>query len=296
MLDELLDANAPTPLIVITGPTASGKSDLALMLAERYGGEIICADSRTVYRGMDIGSAKPSQSDILRVPHHLLDIANADVVYTASDFQRDALHAIGQIFQRGRIPFVVGGSGLYIDGLIRNYQFGAPADENRRQELAKLSVSQLQTMLKKQQIALPENQNNKRYLIRALEQGDINRRRSKKLHPQIHVVAITTEKLILEQRIRQRIDRIFEAGIIAETEALIRDYGMEHEALTGNIYPAIKRYIDGEISRAEAQELACVKDRQLAKKQITWLRRHHYVRWLSLEDAEKYLVGILSKH
>lgn len=295
MLDDILHAYAPKPLIVITGPTASGKSALALDLAERYNGEIICADSRTVYRGMDIGSAKPSDIDRAQIPHHLLDIAYPDVVYTAADFKRDALHAIADIYNRDKLPFIVGGSGLYIDGLILDYDFGPKSADIDRKQLDGLTTSALQTMIKNQHIELPDNHQNKRYLIRAIEQQGINKQRRNVLHDQIIVVAIATDKQELEQRITTRADEIFSGGIVEEAKRLALQYGWDHESMSGNIYPIVKRYIDGEITIDQAKELFIVKDRQLAKKQITWLKRHDHIKWLTRNEAEHFLVNRISQ-
>ncbi|MGB3023294.1 MAG: tRNA (adenosine(37)-N6)-dimethylallyltransferase MiaA [Candidatus Saccharimonadales bacterium] len=282
-------------LIVITGPTASGKSALALDLAERYNGEIICADSRTVYRGMDIGTAKPTVEEQARVPHHLLDVVDPDERFTAADFQRLARAAIDDIRARGRIPFVVGGTGLYIDGLVLGYQFGPSADETIRRQLEDLTAEQLQTMLINQRISLPHNRDNKRHLVRALEQHGINNNRGEKPCENCIVVAIATEKDELGQRIRQRADVMFAGGIVDEAKLLAARYGWDHEALTGNIYPIVRRLIDGEISEDEAKELFIIKDRQLVNKQLTWLRRHDYVRWLTLGDARGYLSLIIKR-
>lgn len=280
-------------LIVITGPTASGKSALALDLAERYNGEIICADSRTVYRGMDIGTAKPTVEDQARVPHHLLDVVDPDERFTAADFQRLSRAALDDIRARGRIPFVVGGTGLYIDGLVLGYQFGPSADETIRRQLEDLTVEQLQTMLINQRISLPHNRDNKRYLVRALEQHGINTNRGEKPCENCIVVAIATEKDELERRIRQRADDMFAGGIVDEAVSLAARYGRNHEALTGNIYPIIHRLIDGEVSENEAKGLFIIKDRQLAKKQITWLKRHNFVKWHDVDSAYTYITSIL---
>ncbi|MFZ1458531.1 MAG: tRNA (adenosine(37)-N6)-dimethylallyltransferase MiaA [Candidatus Saccharimonadales bacterium] len=283
-----------SPVIVITGPTASGKSALALELAERYQGEIICADSRTVYRGMDIGTAKPSREDQARVPHHLLDVVDPDERFTAADFQVRSRRAIDEIRSRGHLPFVVGGTGLYIDGLVRGYKFGPPADDTLRQQVEDFDVEQLQTMLKKQHISLPHNHDNKRHLIRALEQQGVNRNRDENSCDNYIVVAIATDKQELERRIRERAEEMFAGGIVAEATRLARMYGWDHEALTGNIYPIIRRVVEGDLSIDAAKELFIIKDRQLVKKQLTWLRRRDYVQWLSLTDAKDYLADVLS--
>jgi tRNA dimethylallyltransferase len=156
-------------LIAIVGETASGKSALALDLAERYNGEIIAADSRTVYRGMDIGTAKPSVADRARVPHHLIDIADPDQSISAADFQRLAYKAIADIQAREKNAFLVGGTGLYIDAVLYNFKFHGPADLAERAKLEKLSVVELRQQLQDEGTPLPTNQNNPRHLVRQLE-------------------------------------------------------------------------------------------------------------------------------
>jgi tRNA dimethylallyltransferase len=138
-----------TPLIVITGPTGSGKSAIALSLAEKYGGEIICADSRTVYKFMDIGTAKPSLDDQKRVKHWLLDVVNPDDKFSVSDFQELAQKAINNIRSRGKIPFLVGGTGLYIDAVVLDFSFAEKADLELRTELEMLTTEQLKELIKK---------------------------------------------------------------------------------------------------------------------------------------------------
>jgi tRNA dimethylallyltransferase len=144
------------PLIVIVGPTASGKSALAMQLAERFGGEIICADSRTVYKGMDIGTAKPSAEDQARVPHHGLDLVEPGERFSAVDFKNYATQTIADIRARGKIPFLVGGTGLYVDAVIFDYHFGQ-ADPELRAKLEALSLEELHEYCRNNNIKLPEN-------------------------------------------------------------------------------------------------------------------------------------------
>ncbi len=283
------------PLIVITGPTASGKSALALELAERYNGEIICADSRTVYEGMDIGTAKPSEQDQKRVRHHLLDVITPDQRFTAADFQTLAREAIADIRARGKTPFVVGGTGLYIDGLILDYKFGDEADAELRKKREKMSSEELVLELKKQHIEVPHNHDNKRHLIRALEQGVINRNREGSPQNGVFVVAIATEKAVLYERISRRADEIFDLGVVNETEALMAKYGPQFESMSGNIYPIAGQLIEGSLTVEGAKELSIIKDRQLAKRQITWLKRHDFVKWLSIDEARMYISELLDE-
>ena len=284
------------PLIVITGPTASGKSGLALSLAERWGGEIICADSRTIYTGMDVGTAKPSLADRSKVPHHLLDMVEPGGRFTVADFQKHAQLAIAEIRERGKVPIMVGGSGLYVDSIVLDYEFGPDVDPNERQQLEAQTVDQLVTLLQNHHIALPENAKNKRYLIRAFERrGQVVSSKTTPDHS-VYVVALTTDSDMLKDRIRQRIEIMFASGAIEEAQRLANQYGWECEAMTGNIYAVIKGVLTGSLSRAEAIERSVVRDLRLVKRQITWLKRRPYVQWLGKSEAEEYFDSILREY
>ena len=264
---------------------------MALDLAERYGGEIVCADSRTIYRGMSIGTAKPTAEEQRRVAHHLLDVAEPGESFTAKDFQALANRAIEDIRSRGKIPFLVGGTGLYIDAVILEYQWPEQvADRERFEELTK---DEIVSMLKKQHIALPVNTTNKRHLVNALVRGGSTGKSLQSPQENVHVVAIATDKTILEARIRERASAMFKEGVIDEAARLAERYGWDSEAMTSNIYPIIRRVMEGEISETEAVELFVVKDRRLAKRQVTWLRRHDFIQWLPLEEAGPYIETIL---
>lgn len=282
------------PLLVITGPTASGKSSIALRLAERWGGEIICADSRTVYKGLDIGTAKPTVADRERVRHHLLDVVRPDQRFTAYDFYSQAQEAIAAIRGRNKIPLLVGGTGLYIDSIILDFQFGPERNEVYRRELEAYSVNDLKTMLKKQHISLPKNENNHRHLVRTLERADSSISVRTEPIDNSYVVAIATDRSELVERIERRIHDMFMGGVLQETAAVAQRYGWECEALSGNIYPLIHRYLQGELALDEVIERCRIRDRQLAKRQITWLKRHAFVRWLEREAAEQYFDHILA--
>lgn len=275
------------PLIVITGPTASGKSGLALELAEKYGGEIICADSRTIYRGLDIGTAKPTDADRHRVPHHLLDMVDPGERFTAADFQAAANAAIEAIRSRGKIPFLVGGTGLYIDAVILNYIW--PAQTYSSNQYNDMSVEELQKALQLRAIPLPSNDRNRRHLVNALQRdGTVGGADTEPSEDTI-VVAITTDKDTLTARIRQRAIDMFARGIVGEAQTIATKYGWESEALSGNIYPIIRQLLRSELTQAEAIDNFVVKDRRLAKRQLTWLKRHEFIKWYSLDEARVYL-------
>lgn len=284
------------PLIVITGPTGSGKTGLALRLAEKWGGEIICADSRTVYKGMNIGTAKPTAEEQKRVRHWLLDVTQPDERFTVADFQKQALSAIADIRSRGKVPFLVGGTGLYIDAVVLGFSFGPEADEARRRELESMSIGQLQSLISEQRLSLPENAQNKRYLIRRLEKNNSITSGNSQPEPHTYVFAIATEKATLRERLAARTDEMFAQNIVKETQQLLKQYGPENEAMTGNIYRIVRRMIDDEIDEAMAKALCVTRDWQLAKRQVTWLKRHDYVHWVALDKAEKEIDRVIQKY
>lgn len=283
------------PLVVIVGPTASGKSALALDIAQNYGGEIIAADSRTVYKGLDIGTAKPSPEERLKSPHHLIDVVEPNEQFTLWDFQQQAKSAIEDIRSRGKLPILVGGTGLYVDSLIFDYQLGEPADLKKRALLENESIETLQSMLKKQHIDLPKNDKNKRHLVRALEQGKINNTRRKELIDHCIIVGITTDKTILDKRIRQRVKAMFASGVVDEAQAIADQYGWDIDALSGNVYRLARARLEGQLSEQDAIEKAVVLDRRLAKRQRTWFRRNPAIVWNDAEDTKKYLIAQLHR-
>lgn len=286
---------APAPLIVITGPTASGKSGLALELAKKYGGEIICADSRTVYKGMDIGTAKPSAKEQLQIPHHLLDVLEPNQRFTAADFQRLTRTAITDIRQRGKVPFLVGGTGLYIDSIVLEFEFGSDTDQHKRKLLEEKSVEELSSLIKEQRIRMPTNMLNKRHLVRTLEHNGVEERGRSEPIKNIYVVSIATDKNILEERIRVRADEMFSSGVLDEARQLNEKYGWEAEAMTGNIYPILRQVIEGHMTIEQAKERFIIRDRQLAKRQITWIKRHNFVHWLSVDEARHEISQVLDR-
>lgn len=282
------------PLIVIVGPTASGKTSLAIELAERYGGEIICADSRTVYKGMDIGTAKPTSEEQARVPHWGLDLVEPNERFTAANFKRYADQAIADIRRRGHIPFLVGGTGLYVDAVIFDYEFGAPGDLVQREKLNSLSLEQLHKYCDEHNVSLPENKQNKRYVIRAIELKSINgKRKSQPINSSI-IVGIATDRDTLRQSIEERSEHLFNNGVVEEATKLGKIYGRKGEAMTGNIYPLAHSYLENEISYEEMKEKFTTLDWRLAKRQLTWLKRNPYIKWLQLTEAKDYLSQLLA--
>ena len=281
------------PLIVIIGPTASGKTSLAIQLAKKYRGEIICADSRTVYRGMNIGTAKPSLGEQQVVPHWGLDLVDPGDSFSASQFKDYACQKIKEIRSRGNIPFLVGGTGLYIDSVIFDFQFGAKSNEDKRCDLQEMTVSELQQYCANHNILLPENSKNKRYLVRAIERADEKPSRLEVPLNNTIVVGITTDKQLLKQRITDRAKKMFKDGVVEETIELANNSGWCNEAMTGNVYPIIKKLIEKEIDEDQTIREFIVSDVNLVKRQLTWFRRNPFIEWGDVHSCEQYLSRVL---
>lgn len=266
-------------LIAIVGPTASGKSALAIEIAKKYGGEIICADSRTIYKGLDVGTAKPTLIEQEGIPHYGLNLVEPYENYSAADFQAYANEKIAEIQGRGNLPILVGGSGLYVDGVLYSYEFGGEADPILRAELEELSVEELQKRIEDAGYEMPENDQNKRYLIRAIEQGGVNRSR----HPLLKgalVIGINPGPEVLESRIKQRTNEMVENGVLEEARLLDEDYGWSSPGASGNIYKALRPLIEGSTESLEkCLEDFITLDKQLAKRQLSWFKRNEDINW-----------------
>ena len=281
------------PLIVIIGPTASGKTSLAIQLAKKYRGEIICADSRTVYRGMNIGTAKPSLSEQQGVSHWGLDLVDPGDSFSVSQFKDYARQKIKEIRSRGNIPFLVGGTGLYIDSVIFDFQFGAKYSKEKRANLQEMTISELQQYCINHDVALPENSKNKRYLVRAIERAYEKPSGLEAPLNNTIVVGITTEKQLLKRRITDRAKKMFKDGVVEETIGLANNTGWCNEAMTGNVYPIIKKLIEKEIDEDQAIREFIVSDVNLVKRQLTWFRRNPFIEWGDVHSCEQYLSRVL---
>lgn len=283
------------PVVVITGPTASGKTALSIKLAKQFNGEIICADSRTAYKHMDIGTAKPTIGERQGIAHWGLDLVEPGERFTAADFQKYARQKIVEIQSRGKQPIIVGGTGLYIDSVLYDFKFPVIDDvESKRKVLDKLSLNDLSAYCDKHNVELPENYLNKRHVINAILRKGQSQKSMSSINDNMIVVAITTEMTILKQRINDRAEQIFASGVVEEAISLGKKYGWDSEAMSGVVYPLIKLYLDGTVSLDAVIERFKTKDWQLAKRQLTWLRRNADYLWLDLDSAETYLVQKLA--
>lgn len=268
------------PLIVIVGETASGKSALALAVAQKYDGELICADSWTVRRELDIGTAKPASYELELVPHHLLDIVAPDEDFTAAVFKGLANEAIGEISTLGKLPIMVGGTGLYIDGVLYDYGFLEEGDRLARERLNVLTNDEILAEIADAGIELGDvDVRNKRRLIRLLETNGAIPTRSE-LRQNTLIIGLQPERDELENRIVKRVDAMLEAGLEDEVRGLVKSYGWEAEGLKGVGYAQWKGYLEGTESIAETRQKIIKATIDLAKRQRTWFRRNKSIHWL----------------
>ena len=282
--------------MAIVGQTASGKSSLAMRVAQVIPSEIIAADSRTVYKGLDIGTAKPSIEDQQTTPHHLLDLVNPDQSFNVADFASQARQAITEINQRKKLPILVGGSGLYVDSILYEYSFGSEPNWQLRRNLQKLTIEALQAEIIARNLPLPENKQNKRYLVRILEKGETSSQ-AKRWRDKTLAVGLSIEQTILEKRIKSRLEEMLERGLLDEARRVLEIYSGDCEALKSNIYAALKPYFAQEISLQAACTDFIKRDLALAKKQKTWFKRHAEIDWFDDSDkAFKYICQKLKVH
>ncbi len=289
--EQKTGATPTTPIIVIVGQTASGKSALAMQLAKKYNGEIICADSRTIYRGMDIGTAKPSAADQAAVPHHGLDLINPDESFSASAFKDYAEQKVAEIQERGKTPIIVGGTGLYIDGYVYDYSFAEPASASKRAELAALTLEALQARARAEGIDEARvDFRNPRHLARAIERGDATPER-RAIRPNVLLLGIAMEQAAIIGRINVRVDTMFDAGLVDEVQKLITEYGSDAPGLLAPGYKAVIRYLDGELSLSETKNEFRRSDKYLAKRQQTWFKRNDDINWIKNRDEAYVLIS-----
>jgi tRNA dimethylallyltransferase len=282
-------------LVVIVGPTASGKSALAMRIAKEFDGEIISADSRTIYKGMDIGTAKPSSADQAEVRHWGLDLVEPGQPFSAAQFKKYALEKLEDIRSRGKLPILVGGTGLYVDSVLFDFSF-VKANRVRRFIYSSWSIEKLQKIIQQKDWPMPENLQNKRHLVRVVERKGRVGFKHPSLPPGTLLVGLMPPDDILKQLIDSRAEQIFKSGIITETKSLLKTYGEKRLKLTGGIaYRFSIPLIKGELTKEEAKGLFKKADWQYARRQRTWLRRNKFIQWFgSAEEAFTSVSNILN--
>lgn len=271
--------SAETPLIVVVGETASGKTAASIEIAKKLNGEIICADSRTIYQQMDIGTAKPLPKEQKGVPHHLLNVVRPDQKFSAAQFKRHALKCIQEISERGSIPIMVGGTGLYIDSVLYNFQFSPKPNMSLRTKLEQMTDEKLTTLMHTKNINSDSlNTKNRRHVIRAIERGSESPKNSV-LRPNTLILGITLEREVLKARIAARVERMFTEGFLEEIKHVSSTYGWEHESMTGIGYKTARDYFEGNASVEEVKAAFIRRDISLAKRQRTWFKRNSAIEW-----------------
>lgn len=300
------------PLIILTGPTAVGKTALSIRLAKAIGGEIISADSMQVYRGMDIGSAKITKEEMMGVPHHLIDVLEPSEEFNVTVFQTMAKAAVEEIYSRGHIPIVAGGTGFYIQALLNDIDFTETGeDPSIRRELERIAKEKGAEYLHGLLLTVdPESAkqihaNNVKRVIRAIEFyrqtgeriSEHNKREREKKSPYDFLYfVVNTDRDLLYQRIDKRVDDMVEQGLVDEVKKL-KDSGCTKDmvSMQGLGYKEILDYLQGEYSLEEALYLLKRDTRHFAKRQITWFKREKDVRWLNLPDYGYDLDKVLEK-
>ena len=298
-----MSENKKKPMIILTGPTAVGKTDLSIQLAKVINGEIISADSMQVYRHMDIGSAKVTPEEMDGVPHHLIDVLEPEEEFNVVVFQKLAKEALTGIYERGHIPIIVGGTGFYIQALLYDIDFTEnDGDTAIRRELEKLAQTQgagcLHQMLQEidPESAAAIHQNNVKRVIRAIEfyrqtgkkiSLHNEQEREKQSPYQFLYYVLDTDRKILYERIDRRVDLMMEHGLVDEVKHLA-DMGCTRDmvSMQGLGYKEILDYLSGEIPLEEAVYILKRDTRHFAKRQITWFKRERDVRWLELEQFQ----------
>ncbi len=298
-------------ICVILGPTASGKTSLSLELAKKYNGEIVSADSRQIYREMDIGSAKVSgvwKGGVLfvdEVAHHMIDIVQPDTPYSLAQYQRGAVACLQEIALRGKLPFLVGGTGLYIASIVDNYVIpqGSP-DNSLRASLDSMNNEQLLAKLKilSPQTAQKIDVKNKRRLVRALEVAMKTgkefvtlRQKAEPIFDTLQI-GVSVDRAELVKRIDVRVDEMVETGLENEVRELMKKYSVDLPSMSGIGYRQMAQYINGEISLDDAIALIKRDTRRYAKRQMTWFKRDKRIHWVSKAVEASVLIDEFVNH
>lgn len=285
------------PLVGVVGPTASGKTELALRLAARLPVEILVADSRQVVRGMDVGTAKPDRATRAAIPHHLLDLVTPDEPFTVADWVAHARAVLPGIAARGRLPMLVGGTGLYVAALVDGHDYSGQAwlPEHRQRLTDELEADGLEALATRLAALDPERAaqtdlRNPRRVLRALERAELGgggaSPRADPYPGPVVLIGLERPREVLYRRIDERAAWIFANGLLEEVRDLLDvGYGPELRPMSGHGYGEAAAYLAGEIGLGDAIERTARRTRQYAKRQLTWFRRDPRVTWLPAGDG-----------
>lgn len=287
-------------IVIVAGPTASGKSDLAIELAKRFDGEVVSCDSMQIYRDLDVGTAKIGKREMQGIAHHMIDVADAGDEYSVWEYSVAAKKVVDKIVSDGKLPIIAGGTGLYIESLIYPLNFAVNKDEKVRERLSKeldeYGAEKLHARLAEldPEDAAKIHPNNTKRLIRALEiielsGGAKNKEELKKPQYDVCLIALDTDRKKLYERIDERVERMFALGLEREVVDLV-DRGVvdrNSQSMQAIGYKEFFDYFDGKTTLEEVKELIKHNTRRYAKRQITWLRRYPFAHWIAPEDREK---------
>lgn len=296
-------------VIVICGPTASGKTALSIELAKRIDGEIVSADSMQIYKDMDIGSAKVTPEEMQGIKHYLIDCVYPNERYSVANYKQDAKNAIETIIKKGKVPIVVGGTGLYIDSLIYEIEYkDIKINEEYRKQLEKIKDEQgLEVLYNKALEIDPEamkkiSSNDYKRITRILEIYEATGKtktqqeaesRLNEIPYNYKVFAIDYDRERLYERINKRVDIMLEKGLINEVKNLLEKYNEFPTAMQGLGYKEVKQYLDGDLSKEEMIEKIKQESRRYAKRQFTWFRKNKQTIWINGEDDIQKNVNII---
>lgn len=296
----MLDFAEKIPLVVVVGPTASGKTGLGIKLAKHYGGEIVSADSMQIYKYMDIATAKPSSAEMQGIPHHLMDFLPPNHSFSVAEYVSLAHEKISDIFTRGRLPVLVGGTGLYVSSLLDNVEFApSGSDEKLRAELSAVcdreGIQKLLDILNEfdpESAARLSPQKNKSRIIRAIEiyktTGQTMTESLKKSrlkdspYNDVRIGLNVDDRSFLYDRINNRVDIMLEMGLLEESKRIM-DMNLGQTARMAIGYKELIPYIKGEISYDEAVNKLKMETRRYAKRQLTWFRRDSKINWINID-------------
>lgn len=283
-------------VIAVVGATASGKTSYAIELAKKINGEIISADSRLVYKGMDIGTAKPTIDEMQEIPHYMIDVVEPEYNYSVGLYVKEAKKYITDIISRGKVPIVVGGTGLYFRVLLENYDLpDVKPDYELRKELSSYSYEELLEMLTKldEKAANSVEKNDKKKLIRYIEIIKLAGkpldlvRGVKEKEFNVEWVGLNFPREILYDRINKRVDLMIGQGLIDETKKLLQKHGRISNITDTIGYREVLSYLDGELSLDEAKDKLKQNTRNYAKRQLTWFRKNEQINWNCYPDRKK---------
>ncbi len=296
-------------VIVICGPTASGKTSLSIELAKKIKGEIVSCDSMQIYQEMDIGTAKPTVEEKQGIEHYLLDFVSPEERYSVADYKRDAKRAMKEIIKKGKIPIVVGGTGLYVDSLIYEIEYpNIEFDEEYRKKLeARVQTEGLEKLYEEAKKIDPLasqkiSSNDQKRILRILEiyhatgknktEQEIESRK-KPVEYDYHVFALKWDREILYERINRRVDQMIEQGLIEEVKGILERHKEFPTAMQGLGYKEVVEYLDGSITKEEMIEKIKQETRRYAKRQMTWFRKNKQTIWLDGQADSQRNVDII---